>query len=99
MKTKNIVDKTSGVEWNVRIVPPNGGYGLLGQVVNTHGEPLVEFFDSRYTACNELGFFVSRYSISTLLKHKGGLCLEASPLQNVDAAFMDSLRDWLETIN
>lgn len=99
MKTKNILDKTSGVEWGIHIVPPNGRYGLCGQVTNSHGEALVEFYDLRHEGYDELGFFVTRYLTSTLLKHEGGLCLNGSPLQNVDAAFMDSLRDWLETIN
>lgn len=93
---KKILDNTSGIEWNIRIVPLNALYGLSGQVINTDTEPLVEFFDSRYVGSDQLGFFVTRYRLSTLLKHEGGLCLNGSPPQYVDAAFMESLRNWLK---
>lgn len=96
---KKILDNTSGIEWNIRIVPSNAKYGLQDQVVNNHGEPLVEFFDSRYVGYNELGFFVTRYRFSRLLNYKGGLCVSGSPVQYVDGAFMDSLREWLETLS
>lgn len=92
---KTILDATSNVEWNIRVVPPCAKYGLMDQVVNTGKESLVEFFDTRYPD-TELGFFVSRYKISTILLHKEGLCVSGSYSAYVDAKFIASLQNWLE---
>ncbi len=61
-------------KFNVRIVQVGENYGLHGCLVNKDA-PFVEFYDSRYMH-TQYGQFITRYLVSTLAKHEGGLCLD-----------------------
>ena len=77
-----IKDGVTRIVYNVQVVFNQDRYGRTGILVN-EGEPLVEFYDSRYPCKGEhngdLGQLTSRYYISTLLKDAAlenhGLCL------------------------
>lgn len=61
-------------KFNVRIINVGDNYGLHDGLVNKEA-PFVEFFDSRYPDTQH-GQFVSRYLVSTLANHVGGLILD-----------------------
>ena len=77
-----VKDGVTRIVYNVRVVFNQDRYGRDGTLIND-GEPLVEFYDSRYPSRydhnGDLGQFASRYYISTLLKDAAdeyrGLCL------------------------
>lgn len=67
--------------FSVTLVRKGDFYGRGLCLEHTSDDPLVEFYDNRYR--NKPGFtvagqFISRYHLSTLRKHTGGLCLDAA---------------------
>lgn len=74
-------DETTGVPWLAYIVRPGEEYGIETAaggraLVNTGSQPLVEFWDRRYSHDRQhRAQFVSRYHLDTLLDHVGGLDL------------------------
>lgn len=60
-------------KFNVRIVKTGDKYGLNNCLINDD-EPMVEFYYSRYPHTKHWQF-VSRYYVSTLKDHEGGLDL------------------------
>ena len=99
-RVKVLTDPDSGLTWAVRVVPQWGRYGLNDCLVHGSREPLVEFYDTRYSH-TDLGQFVSRYALSTLLERPAdtnalGLCLDGgTPSWSVSGALMTKLVDWL----
>ena len=94
MKLKIFHDTRSHLIWAVRIVEKGDKYGLDDCLDNT-GKPLVEFYDTRYEL-TDLGQFVSRYHIDTLLGGDGGLNLDGGvPSWNINEPCMNRIRDWL----
>ena len=88
-------------KFNVRIVRRGDQYGLNGCKTHEKDEPLVEFYDSRYEANSWSGFgqFVSRYYVSTLLKHsdRHGLTLHGGvPQWSVSATDMARVVQYLK---
>lgn len=96
MKTKIFHDKSSSLSWAVRVVFEGEHYGLAGAIVHAVPEPLVEFFDTRYEH-TDLGQFVSRYYLSTLLdRNDDGLCLDGGVRDwRIGGACMRRITDWL----
>lgn len=82
-------------KFNVRVVEAGDGYGL-NESITHEGEPLVEFYDSRYPH-TAYGQFVNRYYISTLLEHPhAGLTLDAGiPAWTIDSHDMGIVRAYL----
>jgi hypothetical protein len=63
--------------FNVCIVRQGETYGRDGVFTHTKPEPLVEFYDSRYTeGFTPKGQFVTRYYAGTLILHDGALSLD-----------------------
>lgn len=94
MKLKIFHDTRSHLVWAVRIVEKGDKYGLKDALVND-GEPLVEFFDTRHEH-SDLGQFVTRYYLSTLIDSSGGLMLDGGVTDwNVNEPCMNRIRDWL----
>ena len=57
-----------GIKFNVIVVKSGENYGLNDALIND-SEPLVEFYDSRFTkGFTPIGQFVSRYNLSTILE-------------------------------
>lgn len=82
------------MRFNTKIIPTGGAYGRNDCLTND-GSPLIEFYDPRYQH-TPLGQFVSRYSVSTILGHTGGLCLAGGvPDWHVNANDMAEIRAWL----
>ena len=83
----------------VRMVFPGARYGRDGCLVHDKSDPLVEFFDNDYDFNPWLGIkgqFVSRYYLSTLLGHGGGLCLAGGePKWMLSAEELQEIRAWL----
>lgn len=82
------------MRFNTKIIPTGGAYGRNDCLTND-GAPLIEFYDPRYQH-TPFGQFVSRYSVSTILGHTGGLCLAGGvPDWYVNANDMVEIRAWL----
>ena len=82
------------MRFNTKIIPTGGAYGRDDCLTND-GSPLIEFYDPRYQF-TPLGQFVSRYSVSAILDHTGGLYLYGGvPEWTVSAADMAEIRAWL----
>lgn len=95
MSIKVVYDATSGQTWVVRLVHRGEHYGLNDQLVHDEREPLVEFFDPRQPH-TDLGQFVSRYFVGTLLEGSGGLDLMGhEPTWKISSSAMLMVRDWL----
>ena len=81
-------------KFNVRIVNAGDKYGRDFCLTND-GEPLVEFYDSRYPH-TEFGQFVSRYFVSTLINHDRGLVLDGGiPAWSISASGMKQVVEFL----
>lgn len=84
-------------KFNVRIVRTGDKYGLNNCLINDK-EPMVEFYDSRYPH-DKYGQFISRYYVSTLKRHKGGLDLYGGePAWQVSAEGMKKVVKYLEKV-
>lgn len=95
MKVKIVFDEISQLVWAVRVVERSEKYGLNDALTHESDVPLVEFYDTRY-GHTDLGQFVSRYSLDTLLNHEGGLCLDGGvPNWNIYGAAMTKVVTWL----
>ena len=82
------------MRFNTKIINTGDRYGRDNCLTN-HNEPMIEFYDPRYQF-TPLGQFVSRYSVSTIIDHTGGLCLDGGvPAWTVSAADMAEIRAWL----
>ena len=82
------------MRFNTKIIPTGGAYGRDDCLTND-GSPLIEFYDPRYQF-TPLGQFASRYSVSAILDHTGGLYLCGGvPEWTVSAADMAEIRAWL----
>ena len=99
--TKNIlrIMNNRGRYFNVRIVFRGDCYGLDYCLTHIQDNPLVEFYDETYIdKFGELGQFISRYSVSTLLDNKQGygLNLDGGIFEwSIDGETMDLVREWL----
>jgi len=95
MKIKLFHDKITHLTWAVRIVEKGDKYGLKDCLTHEGDEPLVEFYDTRYEH-TDLGQFVSRYFLETLIDGEGGLNLQGGvPMWSINEPCMNRIRDWL----
>ena len=86
--------------WTVRIVRKGDRYGLRDVLVHDGDEPMVEFYDARWTErFGPRGQFASRYYVRTLAEHgdySGGLDLHGGvPDWDVTGAEMAAVMGWL----
>lgn len=85
--------------FNVRIVCAGQGYGRDDCLMHKGADPLVEFYDARYTeGFGPRGQFVSRYYMSTMLTTEPGTALILDggiPSWVVSAGDMDEVREHL----
>ena len=92
---------TDRLTWAVRVVQKGEFYGLQNCLTHETNEPLVEFYDTRYPFSN-LGQFVSRYNISTLVgthPYGHGLCLNGGvPDWNISDDCFGKIQDWLVSL-
>ena len=100
--TLTVTSAKNGLTFNVRIVNPGDGYGLITDGVyaltNKSEMALVEFYDARYPH-TEFGQFVSRYWMDTLAEHTPGEGLNLDggiPDWKVDGPAMDLVIAWLK---
>lgn len=94
---KVFFNRPTNVAWIIRVVTNGQSYGLNNCLKHDRDDPLVEFHDSRYEL-TDLGQFVSRYYLSTLLKdcEQEGLLLDTgSPNWIISPCCMKRIRDWL----
>jgi len=91
------MDTIKQINWfNVRIVWKGEQYGLHDILQHEKNEPLVEFYDTRHSHTKR-GQFVSRYSLSTILHHNGGLCLNGGVLDwNLSYNEVRQVKDFLD---
>lgn len=83
------------MRFNTKIIPTGGAYGRDDCLTNG-GAPLIEFYDPRYQRTPH-GLFITRYSVSTIMDHTGGLCLYGGePDWYVNADDMAEIRAWLQ---
>lgn len=82
----------------VRVVEWGERYGLDFKLVHDGFVPMVEFYDTRYPfTC--YGQFVSRYTLDTILKSKGGINLHGgTPSWVATSPSMEKVRAWLEEV-
>lgn len=94
----------NGVAFTARIVLDCQRYGLDDCLVHS-GEPLVEFYDTRYPE-TDYGQFVSSYFVASIMMWDSymdegdargrGLNLDGGvPIWTIDGATMDLFREWL----
>lgn len=92
----------NGIPFHVRLVEQGEKFGLERCLTHDNINPLVEFYDARYTkGFDLLGQFVSRYYLSTLLRieERGGLCLNGEILDwYIDEEAMQEIYDWFDWI-
>lgn len=66
-----LIDAESGIPFTMRLVRAGDGYGVDHALIHDSDKPKVEFYDARYYFAGEtgaeLGQFVSRYYLHTLL--------------------------------
>jgi len=96
-------------KWNVKIVRKGETYGRGNALANHDDQPLVEFYDGSQdpTKFGELGQFVTRYRLGTLLKEHDGsdrpfgrLDLHSDiPAWTVQANEMKEITEWLSTLS
>lgn len=88
--------------WVVRIVQKGEFYGARDCLTHGKDEPLVEFYDTRYPHTN-LGQFVSRYDLSTLIEthpYGHGLCLHGGvPDWIISDECFGMIQNWLMSID
>ena len=99
MNTIFNVTNSNGDGFNVRVVRKGDRYGLDNCLTHDTNNALVEVYDAE-CASSELGQFVSRYYISTLLEGNSrntGINLEGSePKWSIDASNWSKVIAWLE---
>lgn len=88
------------IPWVVRVVTKGDHYGRYnGTLVHMKDDPLVEFYDARYDHGN-LGQFVTRYYLSTLLdgENHAHLSLDGGvDAWTVSKHTTDKIYRWLHT--
>jgi len=85
------------MRFNTKIIPTGGAYGRDDCLTN-HDEPMIEFYDPRYQHTPH-GQFISRYSVSTIMDHTGGLWLYGGVNEwTVSGADMAEIRAWLRRL-
>ena len=92
--------------FNVRIIRHGDRYGLE-DCLEVKGEPMIEFYDFRYTGdgFGQRGQFVARYYLSTLVDDEArlsrtGLCLHGGvPGWSVSASEMCEVYEYIRTCN
>ena len=95
----NVMQTTNnhGITFNVRHVGIGDKWGIDGCYTNGT-TPMVEFYDTR-GPYQELGQFVSRYYVSTILGHVGGLDLHGGCKDwALDADNMIAVIEWLNSL-
>ena len=91
------VKNSNGNEFTVSFVNQGDTYGNDNCLTHSESEPLVEFYDSEFDH-TELGQFVSRYYLTTILEigKNHGLCLDSGiPKWNLDENAMNQVKNWL----
>lgn len=92
---------TDRLTWAVRVVEKGESYGLRNCLTYEKDEPLVEFYDTRFPHTN-LGQFVSRYNLSTLVEshpYGQGLCLYGGvPDWTIYDECFGKIQDWLMSL-
>jgi hypothetical protein len=95
-------DQLTQLTWSVRVVQKAELYGREDCLTYEKEEPLVEFYDTRYPHTN-LGQFVSRYSLSTMIEthpYWTGLCLyDGVPDWTISDACFGRIQDWLMSLD
>lgn len=91
-------------KWNVRVVTKSESYGSGNCLAHTGDDPAVEFYDGSQDTerFGELGQFVTRYQLSTLLEHQDGkgLILDGGiPVWRVAPNDMDEVKTWLRALS
>ncbi len=95
MKLKIFHDTRSHLVWVVRIVEHGDNYGLNDALTHKGERPLVEFYDTRHEH-TDLGQFVTRYFLGTLIDGEGGLNPQGGvPTWSINEPCMNRIRDWL----
>lgn len=95
MKLKIFHDTRSHLVWVVRIVEHGDNYGLNDALTHKGERPLVEFYDTRHEH-TDLGQFVTRYFLGTLIDGEGGLNLQGGvPTWSINEPCMNRIRGWL----
>lgn len=88
--------------WAVRVVQKGESYGRQNCLTYEKDEPVVEFYDTRYPFSN-LGQFVSRYNLSTLVDtHPYGhglLLYGGEPSWTISGECFGKIQDWLKTLD
>lgn len=100
IKIFNDVNPITGRDmvWAVRVVEQGDRYGLNDCLENDCPLSMVEFYDTR-SEHTDLGQFVTRYFVDTLLKHPGGLCLDGGvPPWTISTHGMSKVFHWLHTL-
>lgn len=89
----------NGVPFLVRVLRDGDRYGR-GNCLVCESRPMVEFYDRRYDFEPDLGQFVQRYYVSTLLESPGrGLLLEGGvEAWQVDPASMIEVKAFLKGV-
>jgi len=90
VKIKIFHNKETNVSWVVRLIYQGQRYGRADSLVHDKPEPLVEFFDTRYEH-TDLGQFVSRYYLKTLLKSE----FHGRPIQGSGLTLDTGSDDWV----
>jgi hypothetical protein len=97
-KYLQIIDNETNQPWNVKIVEQGDAYGRDNCLTHDRVEPLVEFYDGRYTEnFGAEGQFVSRYYVETILEgNNTGLCLDGGVESwSIGDKGMEEVRDFL----
>lgn len=88
-----------GIPFVVRIVRKGDRFGLDGCLKHEGDEPMIEFYDARFDHNPWLPFvgqFVSRYYLTTLITHRGGLILDGGvPAWSIDQRDFESAMQWV----
>ena len=94
-QNKILIVKDLPLTWLIRLVEPGDSYGHNMCLTNNEEEAYVEFYDMRYNF-TDFGQFVTRYYLSTIMEHKGFLCLDGGVDDwSVSGKLIERVKKWL----
>lgn len=92
------IENADGRQFAIKLLEKGDPYGLRSCLVWTDFEHGVEFYDVMYAGSgfDEVGQFVARYFVSTVLEHEGGLSLCGDiPEWHIDDCNVQKIQKWI----
>lgn len=96
------IQNRNGRQFAVKLLQKGDSYGLDKCLTWDSSQTGIEFYDVTYAGdgFDEVGQFVSRYYISSILEHSGTLCLNGDVSEwSIDGDNMQKIIIWIKSKN